>query len=219
MPEILPLLARGREADVFDRGDGTVLRRYRERDVGTNEVDAMRYARSHGYPVPEVIAVSGRDLVLDRITGPTMQEVLLSETGSLPDKARQLAELHHRLHRIAGPDWLPSQGDGDRLLHLDLHPKNVILGPSGPIVIDWANAARGPAALDPALAIAIFVTAKANVGTEERASIDAFIDAFRSHFAADELDEALPRALKLRSADHNVTDDERAELAAFGRPG
>ena len=175
----------------------------------------MRYARSHGYPVPEVIAVSGRDLVLDRITGPTMQELLLSETGSLTDTARHLAELHHRLHRIAGPDWLPSRGNGDRLLHLDLHPKNVILGPSGPIVIDWANVARGPAALDPALAIATFISAKANVGIEERASIDAFIDAFRSHFAAADLDEALPLALKLRSADHNVTDRERAELDAF----
>lgn len=217
MPEFFPLLARGRDADVFDRGDGTVLRRYRERDVAAHEVNAMRYARFHGYPVPEIIAVSGRDLVLDRITGPTMQEVLLSETGSLTDTARQLAELHHRLHRIAGPDWLPSRGHGDRLLHLDLHPKNVILGPSGPIVIDWANAARGPAALDPALAIAIFITAKANVDAEERASIDAFIDAFRSHFAAADLDEALPLALKLRSADHNVTDSERAELDAFER--
>jgi len=217
MSEVFPLLARGREADVFDRGDGTVLRRYRERDVPPHEVRAMRYARSHGYPVPEVIAVSGRDLVLDRITGPTMQEVLLSEAGSLSDNAAQLAELHHRLHRIAGPEWLPSRGDGDRLLHLDLHPKNVILDSSGPVVIDWANAARGPAALDPALAIAVFVTAKANVGPNERMAIDAFIDAFASHFAEADLDAALPLALDLRRADHNVTDSERAELTAFGR--
>lgn len=177
----------------------------------------MRYARSRGYPVPEVLAVSGRDLVLDRITGPTMQDVLLGGTGSLLDEAARLAELHHRLHRIAGPDWLPPRGDGDRLLHLDLHPKNVILSSSGPIVIDWANAARGPAALDPALAIAIFVTAKANAGREERMAIDAFIEAFRSHFVAAELDDALPLAFELRSADHNVTDRERAELNAFRR--
>jgi tRNA A-37 threonylcarbamoyl transferase component Bud32 len=217
MSEVFALLARGREADVFDRGDGSVLRRYRERDVPTSEVRAMRHARSQGYPVPEVIAVSGRDLVLDRITGPTMQEVLSGGTGSLSDMATQLADLHHRLHRIAGPDWLPSRGDGDRLLHLDLHPKNVILGPSGPVVIDWSNAARGPAALDPALAIAVFVTARANVGPEERSDIDAFIDAFLSHFAAADLDAALPLALDLRSANPNVTDVERAELAAFRR--
>jgi hypothetical protein len=74
MPEGFALLARGREADVFDRGDGTVLRRYRDHAVPAHEVRAMRHARSQGYPVPEVIAVSGRDLVLDRILGPTMQE-------------------------------------------------------------------------------------------------------------------------------------------------
>lgn len=217
MSEVFTLLARGREADVFDRGDGTVLRRYRDRDVPAHEVRVMRFARSNRYPVPEVIAVAGRDLVLDRITGPTMQEVLFGEPGSLSDKAAQLAELHHRLHLVAGPDWLPLRGDGDRLLHLDLHPKNVILGPSGPVVIDWSNAARGPSALDPALAIAVFVTAKANVGPEERSGIDAFIDAFSSHFAAADLDAALPLALELRRAAHNVTDRERAELTAFGR--
>jgi tRNA A-37 threonylcarbamoyl transferase component Bud32 len=217
MSDDFPLIARGREADVFDRGDGTVLRRYRDHDVPTHEVRAMRHARSQGYPVPEVIAVSGRDLVLDRILGPTMQEFRFGETGSLSDMAAQLAELHHRLHVIAAPDRLPSRGDGDRLLHLDLHPKNVIMSPSGPVVIDWSNAARGPAALDPALAIAVFVTAKANVGPEERSGIDAFIDAFSSHFAATDLDAAMPLALELRRASHNVTDAERAELIAFTR--
>lgn len=177
----------------------------------------MDHARSQGYPVPEVIAVAGPDLVLERITGPTMQEALLEGTSSLSDAAAQLADLHHRLHLISGPDWLPSRGDGDRLLHLDLHPKNVILGPSEPVVIDWANAARGPAALDPALAIAIFVTAKANVSHTERLTIDSFIDAFASHFAASDLDAAFPLALELRRADPNVTDMERAELDAFQR--
>jgi Ser/Thr protein kinase RdoA (MazF antagonist) len=161
-------------------------------------------------------------LVLERIVGPTMQEVLLAQPGSLPENAAQLADLHHRLHRIASPDGLPSRGDGDRLLHLDLHPRNIILGPSGPIVIDWANAARGPAALDPAFAIAVFVTAKANVGPAEREGINAFIHAFASHFDRVELDAVMPFAIELRRADRNVTDAERAELAALepgGRAG
>ena len=217
MSEVFPLLARGREADVFDRGDGTILRRYRERDVPAHELRAMEYARSQGYPAPVVIAVSGQDLVLERITGPTMQEVLFDGTENLSDKAAQLAELHHRLHRIAGPDWLPAKGEGDRLLHLDLHPKNVILAASGPVVIDWANTARGPAALDPAVAIAVFVTARANVGEDERSAIDAFIEAFARHFDTADIDAAWPLALKLRGANHNVTNAERAELAAFRR--
>lgn len=207
-----PLIARGRDADVFDRGDGTVLRRYRTRDVPAREVEVMRYAHAHGYPVPEVVGVSGRDLLLARIDGPTMQDVLLADLNRLSESAAGLAELHHRLHEIAGPDWLPSRGDGDRLLHLDLHPRNVILSPSGAVVIDWANAARGPAALDPALAIAICVTAKANAGPQEQMAIESFIREFATHFEPTELRAAIPLAVELRRSDANVTDAERAEL-------
>lgn len=213
----LALIASGRDADVYDRGDGTVLRRYRRRDVPGREVEVMRYARAYGYPVPEVISVSGRDLILQRADGPTMQDVLLGDLGTLEDMPACLAELHDRLHRIPGPEWLPARGDGDRLLHLDLHPRNVIMSGSGPVVIDWANAARGPAALDPALAIAIFLTARASFA-EQRDAIDAFIHAFASHFDASDLRAALPLAFELRAADPNVTDAERAELATAADP-
>jgi len=37
-------------------------------------------------------------------------------------------------------------------VHLDLHPLNVILGPRGPVVIDWPSAARGDPAVDVGLA-------------------------------------------------------------------
>jgi Ser/Thr protein kinase RdoA (MazF antagonist) len=102
----------------------------------------------------------------------------------------------------------------DRLLHLDLHPRNVLLSPRGPYVIDWANAARGPAALDPALAIAVFVPARAQF-PGIRAAIDRFIAEFASHFDRAELDAAMPLAVELRSRDANVTERERAELAAW----
>lgn len=171
----------------------------------------MRYARASGYPVPTVIEVSGPDLVLERIDGPTMQDALMSDRGTIDTHARALAELHGRLHRIAAPAWLPSRGDGDRLLHLDLHPKNVILAASGPVVIDWANAARGPAALDPALAIAIFVTARAEF-PQMVPSIDAFIGSFAAHFDRAELRAAMPLAIELRLADANVSERERHEL-------
>jgi tRNA A-37 threonylcarbamoyl transferase component Bud32 len=210
----LTLIASGRDADVFDRGDGTVLRRYRRRVVPDREVEVMRYARASGYPVPAVIAASGPDLVLERVDGPTMQDALMRDADALARHARDLAELHHRLHAIAAPPWLPSRGDGDRLLHLDLHPKNVILAATGPVVIDWANAARGPAVLDPALAIAIFVTARAGL-PELIPSIDAFIGAFAAEFDRDELRAAMPLAIELRLADANVSDGERHELASW----
>jgi tRNA A-37 threonylcarbamoyl transferase component Bud32 len=200
---------------VFDRGDGTVLRRYRTREVPAREIDVMRYAHAGGYPVPEVIAASGNELVLTRVIGPTMQEALSTRTTSIAEAARQLAELHHKLHDITGPGWLPMHADGDRLLHLDLHPRNVLLGPAGPVVIDWANAARGPAALDPALALAVFASVRANVSAQERVHMNAFMRAFASHFDAAAIEIAFPLAFELRAADPNVSDRERDALRAF----
>lgn len=37
---------------------------------------------------------------------------------------------------------------GDRVLHLDLHPDNVMLTPDGPVVIDWSNTEEGDPGLD-----------------------------------------------------------------------
>jgi hypothetical protein len=57
--------------------------------------------------------------------------------------------------RIAGAPNLPSRladgalreldrlPDGDRLLHGDFHPGNVLLSSRGPVVIDWTNATHG----------------------------------------------------------------------------
>jgi aminoglycoside phosphotransferase (APT) family kinase protein len=41
---------------------------------------------------------------------------------------------------LARLDSLP---DGDRLLHGDFHPANVMLAADGPVIIDWSNATRG----------------------------------------------------------------------------
>ncbi len=72
-----PLLASGRAADVYDLGDGTVLRRYRHSRHDTeHEARVMRHVAEHGFPVPEVQRAEGRDLVMDRVDGPTMLEAI-----------------------------------------------------------------------------------------------------------------------------------------------
>ncbi len=71
-----------------------------------------------------------------------------------------LADLHKQLHAITGPDWMSSPfGGGDALLHLDLHPENVLITVDGPIVIDFQNAARGPEGADLAKTWIILATA------------------------------------------------------------
>ncbi len=177
----------------------------------------MRYVKARGYPVPRVVSVTDNDLILDKVEGPTMQEALMQDLGRIDEQAAALAHLHDLLHRIEAPAWLPQRVPGERVLHLDLHPANVILSAQGPVVIDWANAATGPAALDPALAIAIFVAARASAPIDV-SGIDAFIRSFAQHFDTEELRAALPQAIEMRSADPNVTDDERRELLSLDWP-
>lgn len=175
----------------------------------------MRYVRERGYPVPRIVSTSGSDIVMEKVDGPTMQDELGRDASRIAEHAALLARLHEQLHIIAAPAWLPARDHGDRVLHLDLHPKNVILAASGPVVIDWANAARGPASLDPALAIAIFTSAKANAGPEERSLIDEFTRAFAQHFEELDLRASMPLAVRLRGDDPNVSARERAELATL----
>ena len=104
----------------------------------------MEYVRVNGYPVPAVEEVSddGTDLVMERVEGPLMMVVLSRRPWTLRHHGIVLANLHRKLHEIAAPDWVGNFGDGDRLLHLDLHPLNVIMTAKGPMVIDWPNAAQ-----------------------------------------------------------------------------
>lgn len=61
-----PLIAHGRAADVFDLGDGRVLRRYRSVPVDRlveREAAVMTHLAAHGYPVPRVHDAAGADLI------------------------------------------------------------------------------------------------------------------------------------------------------------
>ncbi len=100
----------------------------------------MKHVAEHGFPVPRVLAVRADGLVMDRAEGPTMFEDVARRPWRLRHAATVLADLHGRLHSIPAPEELPSVGPGDAVLHLDLHPLNVILTPRGPVVIDWTNA-------------------------------------------------------------------------------
>ena len=114
----------------------------------------MRYAADHGYPVPEVhdVRANGSEIIIQRIDGPLMMEPMAKRPWTIPRYASMLADLHDQLHEIPAPDWLGQSSDGgDRLVHLDLHPLNVLLSAGGPVVIDWSNAAHGEALSDVAL--------------------------------------------------------------------
>jgi aminoglycoside phosphotransferase (APT) family kinase protein len=146
------LIGRGRHADVFAIDDGSrVLRRYRELDGRdtSRQAEAMRVARDAGYPVPEVYAAEGPDLVMERIRGRSLIADMVRRPWLIRAHAAVLVDLHHRLHQIEAPSTFPTpMGDGTTLLHLDLQPENVLLTADGPVVLDWEWAARGPASAD-----------------------------------------------------------------------
>lgn len=145
----MKLVGTGRTADVYEHGASQVLRQYRKPRDTEREVAAMEHARAHGYPAPAARALSDTEIVMDRLDGPTMLDDLGRRPWRVDRYAEMLAALHSRLHAIEAPGWLPAPvGEGRSLLHLDLHPDNVILTSGGPSVIDWPNAARGPGGAD-----------------------------------------------------------------------
>src|SRR5262245_22086895 len=143
----------------------------------------MEYVRARGYPVPEIYELrdGGSELVMERVDGPH----LLDAVGGKPWKVRRmaavLADLHRQLHEIDAPLDVPAvDGDvaGTSLLHLDLHPLNVIMSARGPVVIDWPNAKRGPWALDVADAWLILAAAQ----PPAKGLMRQIVNTFRSQF-------------------------------------
>ncbi|MFF7978789.1 phosphotransferase family protein [Streptomyces sp. NPDC007901] len=148
------LLGSGRSADVYEIDEAWVLRRDREGwGDAAAEGAVMTYVREHGYPAPRVRPSGSRtELVMERLAGPTMLAVLLSGEMGPAEGGALLASLLRRLHAVPGRD--PAD-PGARVLHLDLHPDNVMLTPDGPRVIDWTNAEDGPPGLDWAMSAVI----------------------------------------------------------------
>lgn len=212
----MQLLGVGRDADVFALDGGRVLRRYRDpQRSAEREARVMAHARAAGLPVPEVFDVEGPDLVLERVEGPTMAAALVRRPWTLAGQARVLAGLHRAVHAVPAPDWLPDVGGGTALLHLDLHPANVLLAAGGPVLIDWTNAARGPAEVD--VADAWLVTSVGGVpgGRVQAAVVGAAQGTFARLFrraAGLDLAAALPVAASRRLADPNLGDRERAGI-------
>jgi aminoglycoside phosphotransferase (APT) family kinase protein len=198
----MDLIATGRDADVFALGEDRVLRRYRDGGDVAREADVMIYLAGHGFPVPAVHDATGADIVMARVNGPTMLTALRTGEVNAVVAGRTLADLHIQLRRI------PARVSPDpavRVLHMDLHPDNVILGSRGPVVIDWRNTREGAPDLDAAMS-ALIVAQIAVANELARAVLTAFLDSVDGVRRLDE-------ALAIRRADKNLTSQEIEDLA------
>jgi Ser/Thr protein kinase RdoA (MazF antagonist) len=194
---------------VFVHGDERVLRRYRRRTDAAHETAVMTYVAAHGFPVPAVFAVDGGDIVMERLDGPTMAQAMTAGSLAVEEGARMLAELHDRLHALPARS---GRSADDRVLHLDLHPENVMVTPH-PVVIDWANATDGPADLDLAMSALILAQVAIDPGDPRAALARVFLDRFSATVTGDP-QRLLDQALTRRAADPNLTETEHSDLSA-----
>lgn len=115
--------------------------------------------------------VMGRPgIIMERIDGPDLLTIISKKPWTVWRSGRIAGEVHAQLHGIVAPQSVPSLldrarldtsplvppqiaawalrelatlPDGDRLLHGDFHPANILMAPTGPVVIDWPNTTRG----------------------------------------------------------------------------
>ena len=131
-------------------------------------------------PVPPVIDradfAAGGAVLLEQMPGRPVADVARSKPEVARAAGRECGSVHARLARVRAPAGLrPAPGmpearlrptgvaenagdhSGARLLHLDLHPYNLLVDADGALtgVLDWANAATGPPVLDRARTWAI----------------------------------------------------------------
>ena len=216
-----PLLTSGTSADVYALDDHRVLRRYREgRDAGP-EVELLRHVRQHAYPAPEVLDAAGSDIVMTRMHGPTLLQALGAGEISIADAAQVLADLHARLHLVPAPrswqvpsdhDWQTLSG-GPVVVHLDLHPGNVILTETGPRVLDWANSRTGTAELDVAVTAVLIAEVAVDAGGDYSQAARALLAAFLHSSDVSPL-SALDDAAALRSTAPLLLPGERELVPA-----
>jgi Ser/Thr protein kinase RdoA (MazF antagonist) len=182
-------------------------------------------ARPHG-----TVTVEGRSgVVLSRVDGPSLFEVLTaSSPAEAEELARPFAALQLSLNAtvVGGlPDLVPRlhgeieasvtdvalrtelvgllaelDDGGHGVCHYDFHPRNVLVGADGWVVIDWLTVAAGPAAADLARTLVLdgrwsteplvtFARAVRRFGQADRGLSDEDLDAWIRVVAAARLGE------------------------------
>jgi Phosphotransferase enzyme family len=137
-PAIGPLIATGREAEVFEYGAG-VLKLYRAgipKRSAFREAAVLAIVETFDLPTPRVEAVHRCSSGLIPSLRPKL-EADITNAAQLPAATRNVL-LGRR----------PRMPDGDRLCHGDFHPFNVIGAVGKGVIIDWPNATRGAAQAD-----------------------------------------------------------------------
>lgn len=177
----MKLLARGGQADIYEIDGSQVLRVLRDADAEhaamlQNERAIMAELKERGADVPEVFEYGEADgqpaLAIERVSGPSLMELMLRNPLDLGGSARELARLHREVVSAPAPDALMDirkrvnfligrssliddadkafvrellavLPDGTALQHGDFHPGNILTQGGRRYIIDWFSASRG----------------------------------------------------------------------------
>ena len=218
------LLASGRDGDIFEFGPGLVLRRTRDGRSVEREARTLEYVAAHGYPVPRVeeVRAGGTELVMERLDGPMMMDAIMKHPRSFFAHTRVLADLHDQLHAIPAPEWLPPvDEDGDRVVHLDLHPMNVMMTTRGPVVIDWPNARRGNPLTDVGFTYVLLTCPDMPAPSIVRKLVQparvVMARSFAKRYRGAALPAAIAHAAQLKHEDKNMSPRERTNIRRLQR--
>jgi aminoglycoside phosphotransferase (APT) family kinase protein len=147
-----------------------------------------------------------------------MVEALGKAPWTVRRQAATLADLHRKLHEFEAPEFLPAApiGTGTKVIHLDLHPLNVMIGPKGVFVIDWPNARRGDPDVDVGLAW-VLMAAGQIPGGGAKARLMGFgrsllVNGFLSHFDRDAVVGRLRQIVEMKVQDPHMSADEVAGM-------
>jgi Ser/Thr protein kinase RdoA (MazF antagonist) len=177
-------IGEGATADVHAWAPGQVVKLFKAgvlQRLARHEARMTRAAFAAGAPAPEVfdeVTLDGRfGIVLQRLDGPTLMQLLRTRAMTFEQAGATLASLYISIHRTPPPPRAPSLRDWfgavsqvpggipehiaagvlalierlppeEGLCHGDLHPSNVIMTADGPRIIDWVCTVRAPAAYD-----------------------------------------------------------------------
>ncbi|MFI6512401.1 phosphotransferase [Streptosporangium sp. NPDC050855] len=210
------LIVAGYDCEIFEAGPGRVVRRSRDGRSLEREAAVMRHVRRHGFPAPEIFDADGPDILMEHVDGPSLLQEAARTPGRAAEHGALLAGLLRALSAVRSPGWLQAAvgRPGNRLLHLDLHPGNVLVTADGPKVVDWANAARGAPAVDAACTWLILATATVTEPSLRAGRADllaAFLDGVDPAAARPHLRAVAER----RCAERDLPAAERAEIDRF----
>lgn len=178
-------IGEGTTADVYAWSPGQVVKLFKSgysTRLGKYEARMTQAVFALGAPAPEVygeVNLDGRfGLVMRRLDGPTLRDLILAKDVTPEQAGATLATLYMSVHRTRAPsdvvslrDWFDAASRrsvdvlpqdiaagvlelidrlpvAEGLCHADLHPGNVIMTTGGPKIIDWICAVRTHAVFD-----------------------------------------------------------------------